>query len=179
MSVSIPAERGGLCPFELNGKETRQSLKTTDRTLAKRELVRVQREQAIVDPAAGRIALAALCDRYLATVQHQAGEIPRPKKLLAFALNANGPVAQTFVHSKNPTLASATFLARYTFGASSYNAYLSVIRAMFELAKSDRLLSESPATGLKERRRDKPIRRTPTSEQFRKQLLLRRPRAAI
>jgi integrase len=59
-----------------------------------------------------------------------------------------------------------TFLCKYSFGASSYNAYLAVLRAMFNLAVSDALIAESPVRNLKERRREKPIRPTPTWDQF-------------
>src|SRR5207237_6816130 len=52
------------------------------------------------------------------------------------------------------------------FWPSSYNAYLGVLRAMFNLAVSDALIAESPIRDLKERRREKPIRLTPTWEQF-------------
>ena len=58
--------------FVVHGKEVRQSLKTTDRTHARRELARMQVEQARIDPTAGKISLAVLADRYLTTIRHQA-----------------------------------------------------------------------------------------------------------
>src|SRR5207248_8995176 len=58
--------------FVVNGKEVRRSLRTTDRDFAKRELGRVQRQQEIVDPAAGNVTLAALSARYVGTVGYHA-----------------------------------------------------------------------------------------------------------
>ena len=69
-------------------------------------------------------------------------------------------------HSQGRSLACSTFLSKYTFGASSHNAYLAVLRAIFNLAVSDALIAESPVRDLKERRREKPIRPTPTWDQF-------------
>jgi len=50
--------------------------------------------------------------------------------------------------------------------ASHYNAALAVIRDALQLALQDKILIESPADGLKYRTRTKPIRLTPTFEQF-------------
>lgn len=40
------------------------------------------------------------------------------------------------------------FLARYKFGASSYNHHLLFIRAAFQMAVNDKLLAHSPAATL-------------------------------
>jgi integrase len=53
------------------------------------------------------------------------------------------------------------------FSAAAYNAALSVIRGAFDLAVNDKIIIESPAAGLTYRKRKKPIRPTPTFEQFR------------
>jgi integrase len=61
-----------------------------------------------------------------------------------------------------------TWLAKH-YGersASHYNAALTVIRDALQLAMQDKILMESPADGLKYRTRTKPIRLTPTFEQF-------------
>jgi integrase len=51
--------------------------------------------------------------------------------------------------------------------ASYYNSALSVIRGALGTAVDDKIILESPANGLKYRERKKPIRQTPTFEQFR------------
>jgi integrase len=152
--------------FTIHGKEVRQSLRTTDRAHARRELIRLQGEQARIDPGAGKITLAALADRYLATVQHHAPKTVAQKTYICNRVKTTWPEgSDTLIRKVLPSQVLA-FLSRYTFGASSYNAYLATLRAMFELAVADHLVAQSPVAGLKERRREKPIRQTPTVEQF-------------
>jgi site-specific recombinase XerD len=50
--------------------------------------------------------------------------------------------------------------------ASYYNSALSVVRSALEVAVNDKIISESPAKDLTYRKRKKPIRPTPTFEQF-------------
>jgi integrase len=52
------------------------------------------------------------------------------------------------------------------WGAEYWNLALSVIRSALDMAVADRIIIESPAKGLKYRKRKKPIRLTPTFEQF-------------
>jgi integrase len=51
--------------------------------------------------------------------------------------------------------------------ASAYNAALTLLRDIFNLAVRDRIIAESPAAHLKHKKREKPIRLTPSFEQFR------------
>jgi integrase len=152
--------------FAINGKEVRRSLRTTDRDIAKRELLRVQRETTVLDPGADKITLAFLCDRYLATIAHQASKTVSQKMYICRRIKEQWPGSSDVLIRKVVPSQARTFLSRHGFGASSYNAYLAVLRGMFSLAVADRLVSESPIVGLKERPREKPIRRTPTWEQF-------------
>jgi integrase len=50
--------------------------------------------------------------------------------------------------------------------ASYYNSALALIRAALDMAVRDKIILENPANGLTYRKRDKPIRLTPTFEQF-------------
>ena len=50
--------------------------------------------------------------------------------------------------------------------ASYYNSALTVIRTALDKAVQDKIITENPASGLKYRKRNKPIRLTPTYEQF-------------
>ena len=152
--------------FAINGKEVRRSLRTTDRDLAKRELLRVQRETTVLDPGADKITLASLCDRYLATIAHQASKTVSQKMYICRRIKEQWPGGSDVLIRRVLPSQIQTFLSKYAFGPSSYNAYLAVIRGMFNLAVADSLLSESPVAGLKERRREKPIRLTPSFQQF-------------
>jgi integrase len=58
------------------------------------------------------------------------------------------------------------WLARYRFGISSRNIYVQCLKEVFDVALRDRVIVASPAQHLKYAKRDTPIRRTPTFEQF-------------
>jgi hypothetical protein len=58
--------------FESGGKEIRRSLRTIDRASAQRALAWLKQEREQIDPAQDKLTLAELCDRYSATIQHQA-----------------------------------------------------------------------------------------------------------
>jgi integrase len=57
-------------------------------------------------------------------------------------------------------------LSRY-HGVAGYNQALETIRAMFAMAEADRMLPRSAVAGMKQRRREKPIRLTPSLDEFR------------
>jgi integrase len=58
------------------------------------------------------------------------------------------------------------FLAQFEFGAASQNAFVTVLRELFDFALRDNCIAKSPCAHLKFRKREKPIRLTPTFEQF-------------
>jgi integrase len=57
-------------------------------------------------------------------------------------------------------------VSAFRFGAASRNIHIQVVRDVFDLALWDRIILISPAQHLKYAKRDKPIRKTPTIEQF-------------
>jgi len=152
--------------FMVNGKEMRRSLGTSDCALAKRKLLQVKETAKRIDPAAEKLTLAGLCERYRPTFQHQRSKTVRQKEYILARIQNEWPGGADVLIRKVVPSHAQTFLSKYTFGPSSYNAYLGVLRAMFNLAVSDALIAESPIRDLKERRREKPIRLTPTWEQF-------------
>jgi integrase len=152
--------------FECKGKEIRRSLGTSDRALARRKLGDLQRDMARIDLGAGKASLAEMCNRYLATVQNQRPKTVRRKRDIAARIKADWPGGAGVSISKIVPSHVAAWLASYTFGAASYNLYLEFIRAVFTLAVEDRLLASSPVAGLKAKRAAKPIRQTPSFEDF-------------
>jgi integrase len=152
--------------FVVNGKEVRRSLRTSDRDIAKRHVLQIRRKAAVIDPQASKITLAGLCNRYLPTVRHQAAKTVAQKTYICERIKQEWPAGSDVLIRKVLPSQVQAFLSRYTFGPSSYNAYLAVLRGLFNLAVADSLLSQSPVAALKERRREKPIRLTPTWEQF-------------
>jgi integrase len=58
-------------------------------------------------------------------------------------------------------------LSRYRFGSASRNLHISCVKELFNLAVRDRIITASPAAHLRSTKRERPIRLTPTFEQFR------------
>ncbi|HLC14500.1 MAG TPA: hypothetical protein VJK31_14710 [Chthoniobacterales bacterium] len=109
--------------FTCNGKEVRRSLRTTDRDLAKRLAFDARGEAAIVDPEAGKITLASLCDKYLATVGHQARKTLAQKTYVCDRIKKEWPGGSQVLIRKVLPSQIQTFLSKYSFGPSSYNAH--------------------------------------------------------
>jgi integrase len=154
--------------IESGGKEIRRSLKTKDRKTAKSNLDDLRKELGVLDLRAGKIALTELCDRFLKTVQHQKPSTIEGKRLVIDRMKKLWPGgASTQLRDIRPS-AVQEFLSEVgnKGGKSLYNHHVFVVRAAFALAVSDRLLSRSPAADVKQVPRDKPIRRTPTVEEF-------------
>ena len=153
--------------FESRGKEIRRSLGTTDRATAKRKLGDLQRDLARVDLTAGKCSLSEMCDRYLATVQHQAEKTVRRKTDIAAALKRDFPGGAGVSIAKVVPSKVLAWLASYHFGPPSYNLYLDFMRAVFAMAVDDRLIAHSPIENLKGKKLRDPIRTTPSFEEFR------------
>src|SRR5260370_37513176 len=149
----------------------KRSLETTDRAIAKRKLAAFKDEQRQIDRSQGKLTLAELCDRYLKTVQHQKPATIEGKTCIAGRIKRDWPTGRlTQVAKIKPSdvdlwLASIARRAK-RFGAASRNAHLACVKEVFALAVGDRIIPFSPATHLKSAKREKPIRLTPTFEQF-------------
>src|SRR5205814_5406444 len=86
--------------FVVNGKEVRRSLRTSDRDIAKRHVLQIRREAAVIDPQASKITLAGLCNRYLPTVRHQAAKTVAQKPISANVSSRNGRADRTCLFGK-------------------------------------------------------------------------------
>jgi integrase len=148
------------------GKETKRSLRTTDPVLAKRKLRDFRDQQQQVDPARGNVTLAQLCDRWLATKKNAKPKTLGTKSHVVKQIKSRWPGGATQrIRDIVPSQADL-FLARFQFGAASQNAFVTVLRELFDFAVRDNCIAKSPCAHLKFRKREKPIRPTPTFEQF-------------
>jgi len=152
--------------FESGGKEIRQSLRTTDRKLAARNLAEKKRQQSQIDPAKSKITLAELCDVYVKTIEHQGEKTVDQKTRVAERIKSHWPGGSVIQVGKIKASDVDMWLARYSFGAASRSFHIQVIKDVFNLALRDKIIFDSPAAHLKYAKREKPIRRTPTFEQF-------------
>lgn len=151
------------------GKLIKRSLETDDLAQAKRNLGQVRSEITRVNVKAGRMTLSALCDEYLKTLRYQASKTLKDKTAIAEKIKADWPgtAGAECQIRRIKTGDVRDWLASYSVGASYFNAHLWFVRGMFDHAIENRLLGENPATPIRARKRDRPIRRTPTMEQFR------------
>jgi hypothetical protein len=149
-----------------HGKQKRNSLETTDKALAKRKLADLRQGLSRVDPAVGRITLQELCDRFLATIQNDNPATKRRKEDIIKRLLGSFVGGPAIPISKIKPSALEAWLASYNFGYASHNLYQQCLRSLFDVAVRDRLLSDSPAAGIECKKVVKPVRITPTFEEF-------------
>jgi integrase len=90
-----------------------------------------------------------------------------PKERIANRIKEHWPGGSIVQVGKIKSSDVDMWLARYRFGVASRNFHIQVFKDVFNLALRDKMLSESPAAHLKYTKRAKPIRLTPTWEQFR------------
>ena len=150
------------------GREVRRSLRTRDPAHAKRRLAELRGDLARVDHGAGRVTLAALVDRYLATVAHQGRSTLVQKRGIAAKVNRDwpGPGGENVDIRKVVRSQLDIWVGNYSFGASSRNHHLRFVRACFALAVADRLLASSPVAGAAGKTPPTPVRVTPSWEEF-------------
>ena len=148
------------------GKQKKRSLQTTDQKVAKRKLGDFKRELGSVDLSAGKVTRRELCDRYMATVQNQKRATVSRKQRIAKRLLKDFPDGPKCQISKIKRSALEAWLAKYPFGYASRNLYVHFIKALFDMAVNDRLLHDSPAADVKGSKVQKPVRITPSFEEF-------------
>lgn len=148
------------------GKQNRKSLKTTDKAEAKRKLMDERRALGLVDHSKGRMTLKELCDSYLGTVKDQAPKTVERKEAIVKRLLEDFPKGKSCQIDKIRKSDLETWLASYEFGYASHTLYVHLLKALFEMAVNDRLLLESPAANIKPKKLVKPIRLTPSFEEF-------------
>jgi integrase len=153
----------------IGGKLFRDSLETTDRKLADRKLADFRRDKLKIDPKAGKLTIEELADRYEKTISHLAESTVSAKSGILTRLKSEWPEGKgQGVAEVKPSDCDRWLAAQAKrVGRSHYNAYVQLLKDLFEVAVRDRLISENPAAHLKYVKRDKPIRRTPTFEEFR------------
>ena len=149
------------------GKLYRRKLGCDDLALAKRKLRDFKNDMERTDATRGNTSFEKVLDAYAATLT--GADSTKEKKLAVIArLKATWfGIDSLPLRTVKPSQVQ-TWLAKHygESSASHYNAALTMIRDAVQLAVQDKILIESPADGLKYRTRTKPIRLTPTFEQF-------------
>jgi integrase len=152
--------------FESGGKEIRRSLRTTDRASAQRALAWFKEDRKQVDPAQGKITLAELCDRYSKTIQHNKPATVELKALIIRRIKSDWPTGRLTQVAKIKPSHVDLWISRYRFGPVSRNHHAAEIKHIFEMAMRDGIISRSPAAHLRRVKPPKPLRATPSFQEF-------------
>jgi integrase len=154
--------------IRINGNLFRDSLGTADRKTADRRLRDFRQSKSKVDPWVGKITLGALCDQYADTLGHLSRSSLKAKHGILNRLKSEWPEGEEHsVAAIKPSHCDG-WLAKQAcrVGRSHYNAYIQLLRAVFDFAVRDRIIAENPAGHLKYLKRERPIRQTPSFEEF-------------
>jgi integrase len=149
------------------GKLYRQKLETDDLKYAKRKLRDYKNNLGRTDPTKGNTNFAKVLDVYSETLSG-ADTTKADKRVIIDKLKKTWFGIDTLpLRTIKPSQVTAWLSKHYgDRSASYYNSALTVIREALDMAVNDKIIVESPASGLKYHRRKKPIRETPTFEQF-------------
>lgn len=149
------------------GKLYRRALGTSDYKLARRKLADFRHGLERTDASKGKTSLAKMLDSYQATLTGAASTLEKKRAVVANLRHTWFGCDSLPLRTITPSQVSAWLSRYYGEGSASYyNAALSVIRTVLDMAVKDRIIAESAAGGLKYRKRSRPIRLTPTFEQF-------------
>jgi integrase len=151
------------------GKLYREKLGTDDLAYAKRKLDDFKRGLDRVDHAKGRTSFSEVLDNYEKTLTGAPSTLRDKKATILTIIRYFDGCADQPLRNLAPSRIEAFLANRYgRFSASAYNNALSLVKSALDLAVRDRVIVENPVAHLKYRRRETPIRLTPTFEQFRK-----------
>lgn len=137
-----------------------------DRALAQRNLAQLKHEQRQVDRSKGKITLAELSEQYLSTVQHQKPKTVERKTLIVRRIKSDWPTGPLTQVAKIKPSDVRQWLARYRFGPVARNHHLALLKEILQTAIEDGIIVNSPAVSIKPVKLEKPIRKTPTFEEF-------------
>jgi len=152
-----------------HGKLYRRKLETGDLAVAKRKLRKFKDDLERTDATKGNTSFAKVLDDYAATLQGAESTLANKLSVIA-KLKAKDSwfgIDSLPLRTVKPSDVQRWLTKNYgQWGAEYYNLALSVIRSALDMAVADRIITESPAKGLKYRKRKQPIRPTPTFSQF-------------
>jgi integrase len=137
-----------------------------DPALARRNLRKLREEQRQIDRPKSRITLRELCKTYPRTIQHQKEKTIERKTRIVNHIKADWPRGVDVQLTKIEPSDVQLWLSRYQFGPVSRNLHLACIKEIFSMAVADSIIPYSPAANLKAVKLAKPIRKTPTFDEF-------------
>lgn len=150
------------------GKLHRKSLETDDRSLANRRLAEFRRKLSRIDPGLSKTTLAAMADLYLQTIEYRSHSTKKARRGIIKRLKKTFYGADSLPLGDIKPSQVESWISKYAgkLSASHYNTFLTTLRDIFALAVRDRYISDSPCAGFTYRKREQPIRLTPSFEEF-------------
>lgn len=152
----------GLVKFK--GKQVRRSLETQDLPLARRKLASFKQDLEKTDPTLKGRRLGDQAATYLKALTGAATTRENATHYIGKAVAHFGtekPVAKITGTDCKLWLAQHDKLS-----SSTKNQMVRALRGLFDMALSDGVVASSPMAGIKYFRRQRPVRLTPTAEQF-------------
>jgi len=154
--------------FKFNGKTKWIPLDTTDRELAGRKVKEEIAKHKKTDPKASTMTLGALLTLYEESIRGLAEHTQETRKSILAAFK------KTWKHGLEIQLREVTkgqlriWLSEHQsrLKNASFNEYLRFIRHLFAIALDHKVIGESPAADFKQVKVDKPIRQSPSWDQF-------------
>jgi integrase len=154
--------------FKVRGKRIWKSLETTDRELANRKVKEELGKRGKVDHKAGKTSLEELLKLYEESIKGLAGHTQATRKSILKNFK------ETWKHGLEIAVRDVTegqlqlWLSEHQsrLKNSSLNEYIRFLRQVFNVAKKHKVIADSPAAEFKQLKVEKPIRPTPSWEQF-------------
>jgi len=150
------------------GKLHRRKLGTNDLELAKRKLYEFKNDLTRTDAGKGNTSLSEVLDTYERTIRRLSEKTQKDKASIIKKLRSTWFGINTIpLRTIKPSQAEAWLSDHYgSLSPAAYNAALTLLRAVFDLAVSDRIVSENPTAHLTYKKRETPIRLAPTFDEF-------------
>ena len=149
--------------LKIRGKQIRRSLETDNLSEARRKLKDFRRDQAKIDPDAGKVTVASLCNRQLEVIKIGSPKTIARKTLILDRVRKKwGDMDASRVRQSD----IRSWLTTWEQKVPTYNLHLQGIRELFKQAVDDRLLASSPVDGIKQRKLSRPIRETASPAEF-------------
>jgi len=150
------------------GKQIRQSLKTSDLELARRNLDKLRVKKQTADPILVRRTLAQHRAIFEPLIAGAVQKVKDKKRYVGYLVEGWPKDAPEMIADILPSHVRAWLAPlRKRYEAGTLNEIISVMRNFFDLAVDDGVIEVSPAVKIKYAKRPKKIRPTPTEEQFR------------
>lgn len=155
---------------KMRGKRKECSLRTTDRKIAERRLREWMRNLVATDHELEKTTLRELIERFASIHQGKSQKTCATNRSIVRQLEKSFPGGLDIEVRQVRTSHLDEWLALHErrLKNTSYNRYAGFLKQLFEIAVRDRIIAESPFTGLRTpwKRPQEPMRLVPTRQQF-------------